>query len=109
MKRITYVLLMCALTSCGGSTNVKSKKISKTDFGDKWPLTVDEGEVKCVDNLFIVFEADGKTYAVNGAAKDAMGQRRYIDIIEIWKRDPQYPDIGMDIGPVLDTGVELCK
>jgi hypothetical protein len=71
-------------------------------------LTVNEGVVKCIDNALVTFAANGKVYPVKGTAKTFMEERKYADIVEIWKRYPQYPEIGMDIGPVLD-GVELCK
>lgn len=109
-------------------------EISKKQFGEKWPLSINSGVVKClpIGNGSVVFEADDKIYAVNGTAKGFAKQMGFIPIEEIWLDDPKFFDVAqelaesenkpvsemlkllgkpskIDIGPVLDAGVKLCN
>jgi len=81
------------------------KKISKTEFGENWAFAVDEGILEC-RNKEVVFIADGKTYAVNGTAKQS---KRYIPIEEIWADDPNIKGIKKNIGFTIEKGLELCN
>jgi hypothetical protein len=91
-------------SSVGGLT------ISKAQFGDKWPLTINKGVVKCTKNNAVVFEAEGKTYAVNGAAQGLAYEMGYHSLSAI-----RIPDLAIggkakkSISPVLDSGVKLCN
>lgn len=74
-----------------------------------WPLTVPDGTIAC-ESLGkglgrVTITAGGKTYWVNGLAK---GTHKYADLDEIWRADPKYPDIKVNIGPLLDRGLALC-
>jgi hypothetical protein len=44
-------------------------------------------------------------YAVNGIARQS-GECAEID--PIWVDDPDIPGAKMDIGPIIDRGLELC-
>ena len=99
------------MTLCtSNNTNTETqqgKLITKMDFGDKWPFTVNEGRLEC-EGFAVIFHANGKAYGVNGAAT---GQKKYSDIKEIWADDPKYPDmnIKIDIGPIIEKGLKLCE
>jgi hypothetical protein len=118
MKNVYLILFSILLYSCGSGSSSstgewpKSQKISKEQFGDKWPLTVDAGTVVCVDGASVIFVADNRSkYAVNGTAKSKkrMQENGWLDIGEIWKKDPELPGASMDIRPILDAGVALCN
>lgn len=112
----------------------RERRLTKAEFGNAWPLSVDEGIVKCLPfgAGAVVFEADGKTYAVNGIAKGLAKERGFLAIDSIWLEDPQFramaeevaasqqrpleevlksmgPPSRISIGPVLDSGVALCR
>ncbi|RNL83231.1 DUF2511 domain-containing protein [Halostreptopolyspora alba] len=85
-----------------------------------WPLTVDEGSLRCEADEAVVFvDPDNKDYAVNGAATEA----GYTDIDPIWADDEDaiaelenagadegnIPDLKVSIGDLVDTGLELCE
>lgn len=89
--------------------NKKSNILSVHEFGEKWPFIVDEGEVRCVDGMFIVFSVKGIIYAVNGTARSAMKKNGWRDVYEIWKDNPELPDSKISISPIIDRGLELCK
>lgn len=105
-----YVILIVTLIlfGCG---NVKTKKISKADYGTDWPVSVEEGTVKCIEGTYVVFEALGKVYAVNDSAKDEsiMREHGWSDIEDIRLDDPAAPDTKVNITPILSTGLILCK
>lgn len=90
------------------SVAANQEYITKTDLGDEWPFTVDEGIIEAVTgSLAIVFKANGKTYAVNGIAQGkAFG---YSKIDEIWASDPSTPRIRKSISPILTRGLKLQK
>lgn len=80
-------------------------RVSREDFGDDWPLTVDEGVLACVPAFAVVFTAGGETYAVNGQA----ATQGYADIDPIWADDPDGLAPKKNIGPLIDRGLELCE
>ncbi len=134
-----FVVIWIGGSLTGGNSTPKPQKaqsvtISKAQFGKKWPLTVDEGNVKClpIGNGAVVFEAEGKTYAVNGTAKGFANKHGFYPIEEIWLTDPKFKQMAkeiarsekkpieeviksmgtppkLDISPVLNAGVKLCK
>jgi hypothetical protein len=76
------------------------------NFGDAWPFTVDEGRVECRRGQSVVFITGGTEYAVNGAAQTVLGLP---GIDPIWRNDPKIAGAKVNIGPVLDAGLELCR
>ena len=106
MKYVLSVSTFLMLLSCT-SQKESGQKLTKADFEDRWPLTVDEGIIDCV-NQAVIFKTNSKTYAVNGTATNS---KKYLDIIEIWGVDTAYhdPNIRMDISPLIDVGLKLCK
>jgi hypothetical protein len=79
--------------------------ISSDEFGNEWPLTVDEGIVRCEGAGEVYFTADGTTYSVNGLA---MGNSDLPDIDVIWADDPEISGLKINISPIIDRGLELC-
>ncbi len=79
-------------------------RISRDDYGDAWPFTVEEGVLACVD-LKHTFTADGTTYALNGMAIQA----GYPEIDEIWLDDPAIPGAKVSISPFNSLASELCE
>jgi hypothetical protein len=85
------------------------EKISKSDFGDDWPFTVEEGLLSCKggDGFgAVIFSSNGITYAVNGIAK---GRKIYNNIEAIWADNPAVPGLKKNIGIIIDRGLKLCK
>jgi len=120
---VFFVSLIVFLSSC----SKPGFELTEEQYGIKWPLTVPSGYVECKNNS-VVFHANGKTYGVNGLAKS----RGYSSIDEIWKVDPAFfemveavakidkisvdealkamgPPSKISIGPILESGLKLCK
>jgi len=110
------------------------QKISKQQFGAKWPLSVPSGIVKClpIGRGAVVFESQEKTYAVNGIAKGVAEKHGFSNIEEIWLDDPEFYKVAeeaarvegipvekaielmgglpkINIAPVLASGTHLCN
>ena len=80
--------------------------MTSDELGEDWPLTVDEGIVRCEGAGEVYFEADGTTYAVNGTARGASDAP---EIDQIWADDPEIKGLKINIGPIIDRGLELCE
>jgi hypothetical protein len=112
VRRLLPVLAATLLAaSCGGEETAggNAERISRADFGNDWPFTVEEGTLGCDDSQggpAVTFEAAGTVYGVNGFAKTY----GYKDIEPIW-RDSSDPLAGpkVNIGPIIDRGLELCN
>ncbi len=85
--------------------------ISQSEFGEAWPFTVTSGELYCIGEGngqqvgAVVFATEDESYAVNGTAK-ALG---YKPIDEIWRSNPAIPGTKINIGPVIQRGLQICK
>lgn len=92
--------------SGGGSASddagARAVRISAAEYSREWPFTVDEGVLRC-EGSSVIFRAEGTDYAVNGTARS-----EYPGIEPIWKKDPDVPGTRINIGDVLDRGLELC-
>jgi Protein of unknown function (DUF2511) len=102
------VVLALLVAACGSGTH--SQSVTRGEFGEGWPLTVDSGELRCEAGDAVVFKApDGTDYAVNGTAGDA----GYLDIRPIWADNPDaltrdfIPKIA--ITPLIEAGLKLCS
>lgn len=101
------------------------KKLTALDFGEKWPFTISEGIVKCTGYGGVVFEANGKVYALNGTAKMHSEEYGYANVEEIWavdekmvqamkengysKEEIERLKTRINIGPIIGAGRELCE
>lgn len=135
MSRLSSAILVLCFSVLSTQAAARNQMtISKDQFGDKWPLSVNSGVVEClaIGNGSVVFEAKGKTYAVNGTAKGFAKRYGFHSIEDIWLDDPKFFEMAqeiaksenepvdevmksmgtptkIDIGPVLDSGLKLCK
>lgn len=95
---------------------LKKKKglLVSTKFGDEWPLTVPYAVVRCKNitaggmdlNVVTLDAPDGTRYAVNGTAQ---AHTSYPEIDPIWAADPNVDGLKIDISPVIDAGLKLCR
>lgn len=82
--------------------------VEEADFGDEWPLTVPEGDLRCVDGSSVIFLRGGLIYAVNGLARGSADENGWRLIDEIWRDDPSLPGTKVDMHPLIELGLELC-
>lgn len=105
MKKIViFALLLPAIAHAGGR-----QEVTREEFGEAWPFTVDSGVVACRSVSSVIFITDRKIYAVNGLA---MSDGIYEDIKEIWRVDPEAGKYGaprVNLSPILSIGLDLCN
>lgn len=62
---------------------IKRIEVSKKEYGDKYPFTIDKGEI-CNDDGAVYFEAGEEKFALNGIATM---RQRYKNVREITIKD----------------------
>lgn len=83
--------------------------VSRAELGEEWPLTVEEGTLRCdgaKEAGAVFFEADGRVYPVNGIAR---GRTDGPEIDGIWADDPDFAGAKKNIGILIERGLELCE
>lgn len=82
--------------------------ITKGEFGEEWPYTVESGFLYCdPPGSNIVMASGGKIYALNGTAMGNAALRGYVRALEtIRRRDEHGFPLG-DVGNVLGRAREL--
>jgi hypothetical protein len=101
---VSMAVTIMILSGCSSS----EKRVSDSDFGDEWPFTVDNGTVECLgDPYVIIFRSNGRTYALNDAAR---ATEQYEDISVIVRTDDNYPggQVKMDLSIIEFEGLKLC-
>lgn len=95
------------------------KPVSRSEFGAKWPFTVDHGILRAVrfnalagsseigHLIAVLFEAsDGVVYAINGMADSWAKEFGWEDVHPIWAAGDGFPK--KDISPIIDAGRKLA-
>ncbi|MGH3042597.1 MAG: DUF2511 domain-containing protein [Gaiellaceae bacterium] len=85
----------------------RSTRITRSEFGDDWPFTVEEAELRGAGSHgfgSVTIKVNGTEYALNGIAK---GQHRFEDVELIWADDLE-TGAKKNIGPIIDRGLKLC-
>lgn len=79
--------------------------VSRAMLGDDWPLTVEEGQLRCIEQA-VTIVVDGTAYALNGVALQRDTSR---DITPIWADNPTVEGLKKDLGPLIERGLALCN
>lgn len=121
MKRIIACLGIAVLPAAalsltaawGGDDldNSRGIEVTRSEYGDNWPFTVESGTLHCTAYSKVLIRADGVDYAVNGLVA---GDPRFRNVRPIWAiwRDNPNPDAEgpkVNIGPITQRGLSLCE
>ncbi len=87
------------------SVSADTGEISREEYGENWPFTVDSGRLECWRGPAAVFVADGTVYQLNGVAK----QMGHAPIDPIWRDNPAIPGTKISLGPVIQRALKLCN
>ena len=119
MKRIPFLpFLILMISGCepnsGGTTTIYRAKM-----GEEWPLTIEKGYLhcdcvergspffQCVKGAVIIHDPlEGVTYSVNNVYVPQVVNAT--DIERIRRTDPENPSLKLDLGPLIERGLELC-
>ncbi|MDB1088023.1 DUF2511 domain-containing protein [Streptomyces sp. ACA25] len=86
------LLVMVAACSGGSTPQDTGLHVTRADFGDEWPFTVDVGLLSCEEvpgSLAVLFTHDGITYSVNGPATMWAAENGWADKRPIWSDSPE--------------------
>ena len=103
-----YAYLIVTLCFAFSSCSESSKILHKSDYGDSWPFSVEEGQVECIEGFAVVFHSGNQTYALNEAARM---NKQFGNIRDILRPDANYPGkkIMMDLSRIEFEGLKLCE
>jgi hypothetical protein len=98
-------LLLALLSSCGPG----GQEVTKAEYGDAWPFSVDQGTLICESSSggllhSAVFRTGEEEYALNAVAEG----RGYPSVEPIWRNKPQYPGVKTDLAPLVDRALQQC-
>jgi hypothetical protein len=93
---LSVVLLAVLLTACNVRPS-NEREITRDEYGDRWPFTVERGILSCTDNA-VVLTTGGTAYAVNGQART----RGYAPTEPIWRE----ATLSLSVSPVARLPVE---
>lgn len=91
------------------ATAIPRGYVSQTLMGDAWPLKIGHGIVVCDGRAILLRAPDGQLYAVNGLARGQIPHLGWKDIREITLPDPHIAGLIMNVQPIVDVGLTLCK
>jgi uncharacterized protein DUF2511 len=100
LATVVGLLAACALLPGGNQ-----RQVTRAEFGNDWPLTVESGLLACEGSDSITFETGGKTYAVVDHGIAPFGE----PIDPIWADDPTGgASMKKDLEPLMSAGFPLC-
>lgn len=102
--RVILVLLLPLIAAACSSGPAAGVEITRTEYAEGWPFTVERGELACVDDA-VVFTAGGTMYGVNGAAV----RGGYPDVDPIRRTSPVIPPLKVSLAPLIEDGLALCR
>ena len=107
------VAFIIAATALAAPSSIR---VTEAEFGDKWPFTVSDGviiyeslKLQSRTLAILTFKVGEKVYALNGIASGRAKTAGYLPIEEIWKQNPRNPRLKIDIGPIIERGLELAE
>lgn len=99
---------------CGGARAADAIAVSRAEARCPWAFTVDRVELACLfgneDSVVLVVRAAGRTYPLNGDARQARFQRRFgyrDNLEEIWAKTND-PGRRVDITDWIDAAFQAC-
>lgn len=101
----------------GQAARIRTMRVTRDDWGDRWPFTVDDATLICVPDLAeygIFYAVGGHAFAANGASQ-TMARLKMVDVhvdgavhrpVPVERGDPLWAD-GKSIGVMIDAVMKL--
>lgn len=104
-------LLAVTLLAMGCTADAEEPRgnvITRADLGEKWPLTVDEVELGCADDMPYIVAPDGTEYALTGAGYTHGDYAELEATNPLWADNPTIDGAKFNIKPLTDAAWKLC-
>jgi len=131
MKSLLIAALAIFLAAIAPPSSAEIKYIAQEQYSGQWPFTVPNGRIACLLEPgwrgdpapgygSVIFFAGNQTYMLNGTAIAANQKSNYHwkPVDEIWRVDEKLKkELGsganfvprINLGPMIDIGLKLCK
>lgn len=84
--------------------------ITRKEYGDAWPFTLDELQLFCLQGAVIVSNVDtGDSYPINGVASGRADTLRLFPLEQIWRDNPEIAGTKVSVGPLIERGLTMCE
>ena len=84
------------------------KRITADEYGDLWPLTVDEAKLYCRHSA-VWIKVNRRKYGLNGLSYGLLRRHGYTvyELEDIWRPNPEIEGLKVSIGPLISDGLRL--
>lgn len=97
-------------TATPAPPTIPPNRVTREQLGDAWPFTIEWVDLHCTARREVWFlGSDGIRYALNGTARQRADENGWHEIQAIWRPNPNVAGLSIDISPVLERGLALCK
>ncbi len=112
---VLFILAVFTFLGCSNKT-YKEKVVTKKEYKEKWPFTVDTAKIGCYKDDDIsspVVIIKDKVYGLTGFADNKYGQKDINALNEVWRYDerPAYKSLKMrvNLGDIESAAKKLCE
>lgn len=99
-----------------GAAGGAVQTVSRAEFGNTWPLTVDAVELRCVvvipsrpDLAGLVFEHNNRIFTLNGIARGHAPTMGWHEIGDLWRDNRAIEGTKVPITPLIERAGALCS
>ncbi|WP_081194874.1 DUF2511 domain-containing protein [Halomonas sp. BC1] len=103
MNRVIVLVVLASVFLVSGCSQ-SGQQVSASEYGEKWPFTVQSGRLDCVQGRAAIFIVGDKKYQLNGFAQS----KGYQSITPIWRNNPDIPGAKINIGEMTKLALEQC-
>ena len=103
-RAVPFLVLLALLAACSPDKGFKTRDISRSDYGDQWPLTVDAAVLACEPGRVPTVTVDGSTYSLDAADEEKVPSSLRLE--RIWADDPDGKK--KDITVLARDALEMC-
>lgn len=95
------------LGACTPDKGFQAEEISRSDYGDSWPLTANDAVLACEPGGIPTVTVEGRSYGLDDWA-DVMGKPpRRAHLTHVWATDDSGRLMDMDV--LLEDALALCN
>ena len=105
---LPYILAVAQYDRLRFILGCPSKRITAEEYGNRWPLTVDEARLYCRHNA-VWLKVNRRKYSLNGLSYSLLRRHGCTvhELEDIWRPNPESEGLRVNIGPLIDDGLKL--